>query len=105
MSKPVIEYPSYEKYGVFKCLGCKHYLSGDHFKCKENCPRTEKGTEQIVCRQEDIREEISKIEKEKQKLFKEYEDLETYMQFTRCPKNTTLYSEDCPSSCAYECKV
>jgi hypothetical protein len=99
-----IEYPTYEKYGVFKCLGCKHYCSNDYFDCEKNCSRTEQGAEQILCRQEDIRKAVKKINREKERLLQQFKELETYMEFTRCPYHTTAYSEDCPSSCAYKCK-
>jgi hypothetical protein len=57
----------YEKYGVFKCLGCPHYLSGDRHDCSK-CQRTENGKEQIVCRIQNITKELKKLDVEKQRL-------------------------------------
>ena len=69
----------YKEYGVFKCLGCKHYLSGDNFGCEKNCPRTENGTEQIWCRLHDIEVELGSIEKAQLKLIKKRDELHLFL--------------------------
>jgi len=54
----------------FKCLGCRHYLSGDMFDCKKKCPRTENGTEQIVSAIKYVNEDLKKVQKERQTLIR-----------------------------------
>jgi hypothetical protein len=50
--------------GIFKCLGCEHYLSGDNFNCETFCPRIENGVTQVNCRVKYLKQEISTLEKE-----------------------------------------
>lgn len=65
----------FEKFGVHKCLGCKHYLSGDGFGCEKNCPRTEDGVEQVQCRIKNINTELRRLEKEIFKLKQQRNEL------------------------------
>jgi hypothetical protein len=57
---------------TFKCLGCKHYLSGDGFQCAEKCPRTENGTEQVYSALKYNSNALKKLEREKANLLKEH---------------------------------
>jgi hypothetical protein len=61
----------YEEYGLFKCLGCEHYLSGDHFDCRHICPRTEQiGIVQMQAKIQFINEDIEELELQKAELLK-----------------------------------
>lgn len=60
---------------TFKCLGCKHHLSGDSFDCEKKCPRTENGTEQVVCAIQYVNENLEELRKQRKKLLKERSSL------------------------------
>ncbi len=77
----------FKEYGVFKCLGCNHYLSGDYFDCKKDCPRTENGTEQIQCRIQHIDFELQELERKKTYLCKQKNELTKIL--TVAPIQTT----------------
>ena len=81
-----MEYPSYEMFGVSKCLGCKYYLAGiyhddegNYRSCRTHCPRTEHGIEQIECKIKFLDEDITKLKEQIKELVMKKAYLEIYL--------------------------